>query len=245
MRDFQRGATAVLNFLERVDVSKQNIVRAQLIAAQDPINGRIGDLSTFDEELSHSTAMTCYNAVLPLIGDASHGVPFFTGLCAVFDDAIRLWRPLQRNTVRVMSNADPDESWRWYKVFDVVPDSINASIDPTRSVAKRPILPLFPEVVVGDDIIFPGIALLSQQPAVVIAIIEKDKAAMGNSSFVRQRRMSKGPGAAPTSPSSVSGSAFTTSSQSRDNQNQPKGAGAKVHLQKAPKTGGPARDGAS
>ncbi|KAK5659978.1 hypothetical protein OQA88_13443 [Cercophora sp. LCS_1] len=118
---------------------------------------------------------------------------FLTQLEALFSDALKLWRPLQRSPKRITARADlSGEFWFWDEDKRSAYDQVDNG--PSENEGERmtstidgPLVVLFPQIVAdGEDPLFQGCALFHTQHAVMAAAREQS-----SHQTLRRRRPSR------------------------------------------------------
>jgi hypothetical protein len=100
----------------------------------------------------------------------------------LLQEAVKLWRPVQRSAASVMVDNNPEPDWGKHKYYDT---AMGSNADKVVQVPSNPIKPLFPRVSIGDDILCQGYALRSGQNTVVAAWIEYSQLKSPNSTHTR------------------------------------------------------------
>jgi hypothetical protein len=102
---------------------------------------------------------------------------FMEGLKGIFVDALRIWQHLQRTLQGAMAVMDPNS---WIEQADARPEydiplesGQNSQQQPISELID-PLAILFPQVLVGKEVLFHGFALFHTQTAVTVASLERN-----------------------------------------------------------------------
>lgn len=117
----------------------------------------------------------------PLIASNSRDA-FESEFNKLLQEAVKLWRLVQRSTVRAWVDMDPDQDWGKYRDYDT---AMGSNADKAVHILSNPTEPLFPRVFIGGDVVCQGYALWSDQNTVVAAGIEYSQLKSPNSTHVR------------------------------------------------------------
>lgn len=161
----QKAIADVCSSLELACSEREGFVRCQLLCGFEEtedirllaINVAIGDVSaTLDF----------------LLPSGPTRQEFIAKLKDLFQEAMALWEPFRKSKQRI------SVEWR-LEEQDLKPEEdFYADYGGQQNVAEtKPIIPLFPEVIVGDTVVFPAKVLWSSQLAVVQAAAELEQGA--------------------------------------------------------------------
>jgi hypothetical protein len=139
------------------------IFRRVLLCASD------GDKAASHERiLVTSTVQAVLRRVKPLLSTPQSFSLFKESLESIVEQAIWLWKPLQRCPIQCRVENDPGDSW---DMADAPAESMALTVDRISLVLSQhyPILSLFPRVVVGDRTLCQGRVLWSGQDISIAA----------------------------------------------------------------------------
>jgi len=111
---------------------------------------------------------------------------FQTALSKLFEEAVKLWKTVQRSAKKASVTNNPEymhhnddqmSSWDLNEEYDTAVGLTNEQMSHIPD-QPEPIMPLFPQVCIGKDMIYPGCALWSDQNTVVAACIEFEQTNM-------------------------------------------------------------------
>ncbi|KAH6667692.1 hypothetical protein B0J14DRAFT_170102 [Halenospora varia] len=171
-------ARAVLNdVLTRLGKSNSNkgaIFRLQLLAAYEP------DEHGYVSSLVKSTIEEVVTVLDPLLFAPSAREGFQSALRKLLDEAVKLWRSVQRSAAKGSVLNDPEhrgfssvqnQDWDMNEEYD---NAVELAADQMMYVPDQsePVISLFPQLSVGGNVICRGCALWSDQNTVVAATIE-------------------------------------------------------------------------
>jgi hypothetical protein len=120
----------------------------------------------------------------PLLFSLNARENFRSELGKLLQEAVKLWRPVQRSAVRGVVENDPEPDWSEYKEYDTAV-GLTAEQAPNVPAQSDAIMSLFPQVSMDDNVICPGYALWSSQNTVVAANIEYSQSNLRNSAYGR------------------------------------------------------------
>jgi hypothetical protein len=162
--ELQRAISYILATLEE-DTRRERLVRCQLLAVFK------GNVETFSR--AFTLAQLDIHAMLdPLLPAGSIRDKFHGQVDELLKEAIAIWEPLQTSKDRVsaelslgLEELGPEDR---YGNYDTTSDASIAQ--DCLSIQEEPIVPLFPQIRMGDKILYPAMALWSNQAAVAEAI---------------------------------------------------------------------------
>lgn len=184
-----RELTEILSHLDTKDTRKASIARHQVASAlEHPRNKE----TVISEAVRSITKLLMPDSTI----DQHAGFKDLgRSLTELFREALKIWQRLRRApehiiaSVDVMSDEwDIDDAQDWY---DTV--SIHEAKKQVQGPALEPNFPiavLFPQIWIGDTLLFHGHALFPSQGAVVAASLEIQKSSSLDSSVRRRRRSS-------------------------------------------------------
>jgi hypothetical protein len=152
----------VLKRLSNTSPHEEAIFRLRLLSAYK------------QEEQQHVTSVMAFtiSEVVGILGPllALNSRDGFQGeFDKLLQEAVKLWRPVQRSATSAVVDNDLEPDWGKHKDYDT---AMGSNADQVVQVPSNPIEPLFPRVSIGDDILCQGYALWSGQNTVVAAGIE-------------------------------------------------------------------------
>jgi len=175
----REGIDEVLDKLYEANHRGEAIFRLRLLSAYKP-----------EEEQRHvtSTVKTTVEEVVNILGpllftqNAREG--FQSGLSELLQEAAKLWRHVQRNEERGFAEIEQNQEWDIYEDYDT---AMRLSAEQEALIPDPPdaIMPLFPQVSIGDDVVFQGCALWSSQSTVVAANMEYNQSNSRNPAHAR------------------------------------------------------------
>jgi len=174
----------ILNQLYKENPRREAIFRLQLLSAYKP-EVEQGRITSIVKSATDKVA----DLLGPLLFAPNAQRDFRSEFEGLLQDAVALWRHIQRSEKRGFVENDPNNSWDDYEEYDT---AIQLRPEQAMHVPDEPsvTMSLFPRVVVNNSLICPGYALWSNQSTVVAADIESKSrnSVAGNSSGGIQRR---------------------------------------------------------
>ncbi|KAF8851520.1 hypothetical protein BDZ45DRAFT_679085, partial [Acephala macrosclerotiorum] len=159
--------------LHKKNSYKEAVFRLQLLAAYEL------DEEIFIASLIKITTGEVIKILDPLLCASGVREDFHCALMKLFEEAVSLWRVVQRSSSKAWVTNDPDSShynntqddWEQNEEYDTAVGltSEQMSLKPDE---EEPLIPLFPQVSMGGVVVCSGCALWSDQNAVVAASIE-------------------------------------------------------------------------
>jgi hypothetical protein len=160
----------ILNQLYKENPRREAIFRSQLRYAYKPEveQGRV-------TSIVKSAADKAVGFLGPLLFAPNSKGDFRSEFERLLQEAVNLWRHVQRNAERGLVENEPDNSWddyeEYHSAIELRPDQEVHVPDESSAIMS-----LFPRVVVDNSLICPGYALWSNQSTVVAADLEKSPA---------------------------------------------------------------------
>lgn len=156
---------ALENLYERSH-QREAIFRLQLLEAYEPKERE------YVTSLLRSAAEDVVSLLNSLFFDPSSQEDFQPELLKLFDEALVLWRQVQRNGERGLVLNDPDEDWEGYDYETAVASPGSPDQVGDFHHEGDAIMSLFPQVSINGFIVCPGYALWSTQKMVEAANLE-------------------------------------------------------------------------
>ncbi|KAH9217255.1 hypothetical protein DL95DRAFT_522194 [Leptodontidium sp. 2 PMI_412] len=164
----------VLTRLGKSNPRKEAIFRLQLLAAYEP------DEQSHLSSLVGSTIEEVVGVLDPLLSATGSREGFQSALRKLIDNAVTLWRSIQRSVTKGSVSNDPDhgrfgavqnQDWDMNDEYD---SAVDLAADQMMHVPDQsePVIPLFPQLSMGRKVICRGCALWSDQNTIVAASIE-------------------------------------------------------------------------
>lgn len=159
--------------LHKKNSYKEAVFRLQLLAAYEL------DEEIFITSLVKIATGEVVKVLDPLLCTPGVRDDFHSALMKLFEEAVKLWRLVQRSTSKAWVTNDPDsrhyntsqDDWEQNEEYDTAVGltSEQLSLKPDE---EEPLIPLFPQISMGGEVVCSGCALWSDQNAVVAASIE-------------------------------------------------------------------------
>ncbi|KAE8443748.1 hypothetical protein EG329_001428 [Mollisiaceae sp. DMI_Dod_QoI] len=159
--------------LDKRNSVKEAVFRLQLLSAYEQ------DEQNFITSLVKMTTADVVKILDPLLCIPGMKEEFQSALTKLFEEAVKLWKSIQRSATKACVTNDPeyrrlnneDETWDINEEYDTAIGLTNEQMSQIPQEVE-PLIPLFPMVTIGKNIISPGCALWSDQNSVVAASIE-------------------------------------------------------------------------
>ncbi|KAM0421109.1 hypothetical protein ACHAPT_011180 [Fusarium lateritium] len=157
--EIKATASAMLNFFEG-DERRQTVYRCQIL-------GSVSDLDQIDqirEDIVRKASNEVRSTLHPLVV-AYKQAGFYNAVPALFRQAVGLWADVQRSRDLTTADVPDDEEAGQHETYD------HSSSDKTaaNNAESSALVVLFPQVVTRGEVIFEGVALKSDQGAVLEA----------------------------------------------------------------------------
>jgi len=163
----------ITNHLDKRSSFKAAVFRLQLLAAYEV------EEELFVAHLVEKTTVKVVKILEPLLCAPGSLQDFHSALRKLFQEAVKLWQSVQRSASKSWVTNDPEsrhynndqDNWEQNEDYDT---AVGLTNEQKSQIPEddEPLIPLFPQVSMGNDVIYPGCALWSDQNAVVSASIE-------------------------------------------------------------------------
>lgn len=159
--------------LDKKGSFKAAVFRLQLLAAYET------DEELFVPHLIEKTTVKVVKILAPLLCAPGSLQTFQSALRKLFEEAVKLWRDVQRSASKSWVTNDPDsrhynndqDNWEQNEYYDTAV-GLTSGQQSQIPDDDEPLIPLFPQISMGNDVVYPGCALWSDQNVVVAASVE-------------------------------------------------------------------------
>ena len=180
-----RELTKVLLWLDERSPLRASIARCQIAMAFDDPRDKEAIIGRITQSVCHS--------LTPWIHDSKVQESFSRDLMTLFRNAMNLWQQLQRTSEHAIATVDVAVN-TWNALEDAREEYDKVAIEEhheyhgAASESTTPTAALFPQIWIGEDVLFPGYALYHTQPAVIAANLENKKGSLSGNSIRRRRK---------------------------------------------------------
>lgn len=181
-----RELTEVLSRLDKGHPRKANIIRYQIATA-------------FENPQTQNSIILCTvdnvdRLLRPWLTESTVRERLKHDLAEFFRDALDLWKRLRRDTVHATAQANvTSDQWELddaRQQYDTVKIDEHYGFPGAALASTSPSAVLFPQIWIGNHVLFHGHALFPSQSAVIAANLEVERSKISNSSIRRRRRSS-------------------------------------------------------